>query len=159
MVASLNPIQGSRGCLSAVKFLLPRTEKPSLNFRSSLTDYLRGAEVVAQRRFHITARPQSFEWKENGFKLHVPEGCLPAGTTDVTLDVGVSLSGQFESWDPTGRPLRRLEGIPREKLVCVQQQDVHVRISLLAEPTNLRVHLGKVDHSTGVTCSYPEQTC
>ncbi len=33
---------------------------------------------------------------ENGFKLHVPEGCLPAGTTDVTLDVGVSLSGQFE---------------------------------------------------------------
>ncbi len=60
------------------------------------TGYLRGAEVVAQRRFHITAQPQSFEWKENGFRLHVPDGCLSAGTTDVTLDVGVSLSGQFE---------------------------------------------------------------
>ncbi len=27
------------------------------------------------------------------------------------------------------------------------------------EPTNLRVHLGKVDHGTEVTCSFPEQTC
>ncbi len=60
------------------------------------TGYLRGAEVVDQRRFHITAQPQNFEWKENGFRLHVLDGCLPAGTTDVTLDVGVSLSGQFE---------------------------------------------------------------
>ncbi len=60
------------------------------------TGYLRGAEVVDQRRFHITAQPQSFEWEENGFRLHVPDGCLPAGTADVTLDVGVTLSGQFE---------------------------------------------------------------
>ncbi len=58
--------------------------------------YLRGAEVVAQRRFHITAQPQSFDWKENGFRLHVPDGCLPAGSPDLTLDVGVSLSGEFE---------------------------------------------------------------
>ena len=38
----------------------------------------------------------SLQWKEYGFKLGVPEGFLLAKTTNVTLDVGINLSGWFE---------------------------------------------------------------
>ena len=58
--------------------------------------YLRGAEVVAQRSFPLTLQAQTFEWREYGFMLHVPEGSLPPEMTQTTVDVRVSLSGQFE---------------------------------------------------------------
>ena len=60
------------------------------------TGYLRGAEVVAQRSFPLTLQAHSFEWREYGFMLHVPEGSLPPEMTQTTVDVRVSLSGQFE---------------------------------------------------------------
>ena len=60
------------------------------------TGYLRGAEVVAQRSFPLTLQAHSFEWREYGFMLHVPEGSLPPEMTQTIVDVRVSLSGQFE---------------------------------------------------------------
>ena len=60
------------------------------------TGYLRGAEVVAQRSFPLTLQAHTFEWREYGFMLHVPEGSLPPEMTQTTVDVRVSLSGQFK---------------------------------------------------------------
>ena len=59
------------------------------------TGYLRGAEVVAQRSFPLTLQAHTFEWREYGFMLHVPERSLPPEMTQTTVDVRVSLSGQF----------------------------------------------------------------
>ena len=52
--------------------------------------------MVAQRSFPLTLQARSFEWMEYGFMLHVPEGSLPPEMTQTTVDVRVSLSGQFE---------------------------------------------------------------
>ena len=52
--------------------------------------------MVAQRSFPLTLQAHSFEWREYGFMLHVPEGSLPPEMTQTTVDVRVSLSGQFE---------------------------------------------------------------
>ena len=51
--------------------------------------------MVAQRSFPLTLQARSFEWREYGFILHVPEESLPPGMTQTTVDVRVSLSGQF----------------------------------------------------------------
>ena len=37
-----------------------------------------------------------FEWKGYGFKLHVPEGSLPAGVSGCRIKIRASLSGQFQ---------------------------------------------------------------
>ena len=52
--------------------------------------------MVAQRSFPLTLQADSFEWREYGFMFHVPEGSLPPEMTQTTVDVRVSLSGQFE---------------------------------------------------------------
>ena len=65
-------------------------------FQLTHAGYLRGVEVVAQRSFPLTLQAQTFEWREYGFMLHVPEGSLPPEMTQTTVDVRVSLSGQFE---------------------------------------------------------------
>ena len=38
----------------------------------------------------------SFQWKDHGFKLHVPENALPEGTPECSVNIKASLSGQFE---------------------------------------------------------------
>ena len=58
--------------------------------------HLRGAEVVAETTFTLTPEAQSFEFTGYGFKLHVPEGSLPAEVSETQLNVRVSLSGQFQ---------------------------------------------------------------
>ena len=65
-------------------------------FQLTHAGYLRGVEVVAQRSFPLTLQAQTFEWREYGFMLHVPEGSLPPEMTQTTVDVRVSLSGQFK---------------------------------------------------------------
>ena len=60
------------------------------------TAYLRGAEIVAETTFKLTPEQQSFEFMGYGFKLHVPEGSLPAEVSETQLNVRVSLSGQFQ---------------------------------------------------------------
>lgn len=52
--------------------------------------------MIAERNFHLTPHSQSYDWREYGFKLHVPEGSLQAGVTQTTVSVRVSLSGQFK---------------------------------------------------------------
>ena len=58
--------------------------------------HLRGAEVVAETTFNLTPEAQSFEFTGYGFKLHVPDGSLPAEVSETQLNVRVSLSGQFQ---------------------------------------------------------------
>lgn len=63
---------------------------------SSLTDHLRGVYVIAETCFVLTKVSQKFEWKECGFKLHVPEGSLPVGLDHCHVKIKVSLSGHFD---------------------------------------------------------------
>ena len=60
------------------------------------TAHLHGAAVVAQTTFTLTPEAKSFEFKDYGFRLHVPEGSLPAEVSEAQLTVRVSLSGQFQ---------------------------------------------------------------
>ena len=57
---------------------------------------LRGASVIAQRTFTITQESQSLHFHGYGFKLHIPEGSLPAEVAETKLNVQVSLSGHFQ---------------------------------------------------------------
>jgi len=41
-------------------------------------------------------KTQNLQFEAYGFKLHVPEGSLPAGISETQLNVQVSLSGQFQ---------------------------------------------------------------
>ena len=63
---------------------------------SSSAARLCGAEVIAETTFTLTPKAQSFEFTGYGFKLHVPEGSLPAEVSETRLNVQVSLSGQFQ---------------------------------------------------------------
>ena len=44
----------------------------------------------------VTNGPQSFSWEGYGLKLHIPRGCLPAGVEQCTVNIKVSLAGQYE---------------------------------------------------------------
>ena len=44
----------------------------------------------------VTNHPQSYAWAGYGLKLHIPEGCLPAGTEQCTINIKASLAGQYE---------------------------------------------------------------
>ena len=46
--------------------------------------------------FTLTQETQNLQLEGYGFKLHVPEGSLPAKISETTLNVQVSLSGQFQ---------------------------------------------------------------
>ena len=59
--------------------------------------YLRGVEVIAEKRFATKGRhPQTFEWENHGLKLSIPESALPSDQTPRTIDIKASLAGQFE---------------------------------------------------------------
>ena len=44
----------------------------------------------------VTNETMNFHWKDHGFKLHVPENALPEGITEYSVNIKVSLTGQFE---------------------------------------------------------------
>ena len=44
----------------------------------------------------VTKDPQSFAWEGYGLKLHIPQGCLPAGVKQCTININASLAGQYE---------------------------------------------------------------
>ena len=53
--------------------------------------------MIAQTSITIRAgEAPSFEWKEYGLRLHVPEGALPPHLSESTLHIQASLCGQFE---------------------------------------------------------------
>ena len=58
--------------------------------------HLRGTNIVAQTTFTLTQETQNLQFEGYGFKLHVPEGSLPAEVSESKLTVRVSLSGQFQ---------------------------------------------------------------
>ena len=60
------------------------------------TAHIRGTEVIAQKTFTLTQEEVDLNFEGYGFKLHVPEGSLPAEVTETQLNVQVSLSGPFQ---------------------------------------------------------------
>ena len=60
------------------------------------TVHLHGVDIVAQTTFTLTQGPQNLQFKGYGFKLHVPEGSLPAEILETEQSVQVSLSSQFQ---------------------------------------------------------------
>ena len=60
------------------------------------TAHLRGTDIIAQKTFTLTQEAQNLQFRGYGFKLHVQKGSLPAEVSEATLNVRVSLSGQFQ---------------------------------------------------------------
>ena len=44
----------------------------------------------------VTNEAMNFQWKDHGFKLHVPENALPGSISEYSVNIKVSLAGQFE---------------------------------------------------------------
>ena len=44
----------------------------------------------------ITNYSQTFIWEGFGLKLYIPQGCLPAGVEQCTININASLAGQYE---------------------------------------------------------------
>ena len=55
-----------------------------------------GAEVVGEVDLVVTNEAMNFQWKDHGFKLHVPENALPGSISEYSVNIRVSLAGQFE---------------------------------------------------------------
>ena len=53
-------------------------------------------EVVGKEEVVVTNKAMTFQWKDHGFKLHVPENSLPKGVSEYLINIKVSLAGQFE---------------------------------------------------------------
>ena len=53
-------------------------------------------EVVGEEEVVVTNKAMTFQWKDHGFKLHVPENSLPKGVSEYLINIKVSLAGQFE---------------------------------------------------------------
>ena len=65
-------------------------------FNFSFAEYLRGFETLAETNFSITnSHARSFEWKQYGLKLHIPEGAVPTACTECKVDIKVGFAGQF----------------------------------------------------------------
>ena len=55
-----------------------------------------GIEVVGEQELVVTNEAMSFQWKDHGFKLHIPEDTLPKGVSKYSVNIKASLSGLFE---------------------------------------------------------------
>ena len=56
----------------------------------------RGAEVVGEKELVVTNEGMTLQMIDHGFKLHVPENALLEGIPKYSVNVKVSLTGQFE---------------------------------------------------------------
>ena len=59
-------------------------------------DSFLGVEVVGEIEVVVTNEAMNFQWKNCGFKLHVPENALPEGIPEYHVNIRASLSGHFE---------------------------------------------------------------
>ena len=57
---------------------------------------LLAVEVVGEEELVITNETVNFQWKDHGFKLHVPKNALPEGVSEHPVNIKASLAGQFE---------------------------------------------------------------
>ena len=55
-----------------------------------------GIKVVGEQDLEVTNEAMSFQWKDHGLKLHIPEDTLPKGVSKYPVNIKASLSGQFE---------------------------------------------------------------
>ena len=55
-----------------------------------------GVEVVGEVKLVVTNEAMNFQWKDHGFKLHIPENALPEGIPEYSVNIKASLSGQFK---------------------------------------------------------------
>ena len=53
-------------------------------------------DVVGEVELLITNEATTFQWKDHGFMLHVPENALPKGVSEYLVNIKVSLAGHFE---------------------------------------------------------------
>ena len=52
--------------------------------------------MAGETEFTISTEGGSFHWEGYGLRLHVPKDSLPAGMEECKINIGVSLSGQFQ---------------------------------------------------------------
>ena len=64
-------------------------------YRPGYNSFL-GVEVVSEKKLVVTNEAMNFQWKDHGFKLHIPETTLPKGISEYLVDIKASLAGQFE---------------------------------------------------------------
>ena len=57
---------------------------------------IRGVEVVGEMELVVTKEGMNFQWIDHGFKLNIPENALPEGVSEYSINIRVSLAGQFE---------------------------------------------------------------
>ena len=57
---------------------------------------IRGIDAVGEVELEVTKEGMNFQWKDYGFKLHIPENALPEGVTKYSVNIKASLAGQFE---------------------------------------------------------------
>ena len=57
---------------------------------------IRGAEVVGEEELVVTNEGMTLQLIDHGFKLHVPENALLEGISKYSVNIKVSLTGQFE---------------------------------------------------------------
>ena len=55
-----------------------------------------GVEVVGEEQLQVTNEGMNFQWKDHGFKLHVPKNALPEDISEYSVNIKASLAGQFE---------------------------------------------------------------
>ena len=67
----------------------------SVIFHPGYNSFL-GVEVVGEKELVVTNEGMNFQWKDHGFKLHVPENALPEDIPEYSVNIKVSLAGQFE---------------------------------------------------------------
>ena len=58
-----------------------------------------GFETSAQTVMTITNMAATYDWAGAGIRLTIPEGALPAGHEEVSLEVKVSTRGQYDTGD------------------------------------------------------------
>ena len=56
----------------------------------------RGVEVVGEKELVVTNEAMNLQLIDHGFKLHVPEHALPEGVPEYSVNIRVSLAGQFK---------------------------------------------------------------
>ena len=60
------------------------------------SDIFLGVEVVDEQELVVTNDGKNFQWKDRGFKLHIPANALPEGVPEYSVNIKVSLAGHFE---------------------------------------------------------------
>ena len=67
------------------------------SYMSTATWNLRGVEVCGEMTVVVySSHDQQITWPGYGLRLNIPKGCLPAGMEQCTINIKVSLAGQYE---------------------------------------------------------------